>query len=407
MYKPVKIYALVQLILFLLASNLEGQTISSPYSAFGLGYIENRATGSSIAMGGTGIGFLSDRSINIMNPASYSGIDSLVSIFELGLFGKYTSFKSREEKQSAVNANLKYITMGFRINPWLATSFGFAPYSSIGYDINTVADVEGSNLHYDKKFTGEGGVNQVYLGASVRLVRNLSVGVNAAYLFGNVTKTESSVSYNYALENITYVSNLNFDYGLNYGFAAKKLNFNIGLIYGASKSLKTNTVSTITTGTLSQTVKGTIRKFSIPQHYGAGIAVSKDYFKAGFDYERSMWNEVSFDNPLLQTRNSNRFSAGVEFPSQGIRKGTGGMIFYRFGCEYRDSYLVIENTPVNYASISFGTGIPLKGILSVINISAELGQNGTITKGLFRETFCTLHLDLALWDLWFKKRMFE
>ena len=83
------------------------------------------------------------------------------------------------------------------------------------------------------------------------------------------------------------------------------------------------------------------------------------------------------------------------------------MIFYRFGFEYRDSYLVIENTPINYAAFSFGAGIPLRGYLNVINVSAELGQNGTISKGLFRETFAALHLDLSLWSFWFRKRMFE
>ena len=67
-------------------------------------------------MGGTGIAFLSGRSINSMNPASYSGIDSLMSIFELGVFGKYTIYSTRNDDQSLLNANLKYLAMGFRIN---------------------------------------------------------------------------------------------------------------------------------------------------------------------------------------------------------------------------------------------------------------------------------------------------
>lgn len=407
MHKPVKIFALSQILLLMIIADIDGQTISSPYSAFGLGYIEGNALGPSNAMGGTGIAFLSQKSINIMNPASYSGIDSLVSIFEIGLFGKYTSFKTNTEQQSAVNANFRYVAMGFRITPWLATSFGFAPYSSVGYDINTTDEVQGTNFLYDKKFTGEGGANQVYLGGSVKLIKNLSVGVNAAYMFGNITNTEASQIYNYSFENITYLSNFNFTYGLNYRMAVKKINFNLGLIYGGSKDLRTNTVSTIKTGYGTETLKAASYKYGIPSHYGIGIAVTKNFFKAGFDFERSNWKEITFDNPFLRTRNSNRYSAGIEFPSQGLRKGTAGMIFYRFGFEYRDSYLVIENTPINYAAFSFGAGIPLRGYLNVINVSAELGQNGTISKGLFRETFAALHLDLSLWSFWFRKRMFE
>ncbi len=406
MHKQVKIFALSQILALLMIINISGQTISSPYSAFGLGYIENNALGPSIGMGGTGIAFLSQTSINMMNPASYSGLDSLASIFELGLFGKYTSFKTNTEKQSAVNANVRYIAMGFRVSPWLATSFGFAPYSSVGYDISTTSEVEGTNFLYDKRFTGEGGANQVYLGGSAKLLKNLSFGINAAYMFGNITNTEASGAYNYSLENVTYLSNFNFTYGLNYRVAVKKLNFNLGLIYGGSKDLKTNTVSTIQTASARETIKSTTRKYGIPSHIGIGLAVTKDFFRAGLDFERSQWSEVSFNNPLLKTRNSNRISAGLEFPSQGFRRGTSGMIFYRLGFEYRDSYLVIENTPINFAAISFGVGLPLKGALSVVNVSAQLGQHGTTSNGLFRESFASLHLDLALWDYWFRKKVF-
>ena len=175
--------------------SVQAQSTSSPYSVFGLGSLESSSAGPFKAMGGTGIGFLSNRSVNYMNPASYSGLDSLITIFEVGLFGKYTNFSTSTENQSLVNANLKYVLMGFRLTPWLATSFGFSPYSSIGYNINTLSYLEGTNLSYLKTFTGEGGVNQVYLGGSVKLLKNLAVGVNAAYLFGDVTHTESATGY--------------------------------------------------------------------------------------------------------------------------------------------------------------------------------------------------------------------
>jgi len=200
MYKQVKTYILIFLLLILGFRSLSSQTTSSPYSIFGLGYLESNAIGPFKAMGGTGIAFLSDKSVNFMNPASYSGLDSLISVFELGVFGKYTMFSTSRETQSLINANLKYVAMGFRIAPWLATSFGFSPYSSIGYSISVDSPVEGTNQEYLKTFTGNGGINQVYLGASVKIVRNLSLGFNAAYLFGNITHTESSTSYTYFLE---------------------------------------------------------------------------------------------------------------------------------------------------------------------------------------------------------------
>jgi hypothetical protein len=97
----------------------------------------------------------------------------------------------------------------------------------------------------------------------------------------------------------------------------------------------------------------------------------------------------------------------VEFPLQGLNKGTGKMVFYRFGGEYRQSYLVIDDTPIDYRAVTIGAGIPLKGFLSIINVSLELGQNGTSKNGLFKENFVTLHLDMSLKNLWFMKRKYD
>lgn len=386
---------------------VSSQTTSSPYSIFGLGYLEGNSIGPYKAMGGTSIAFLSDKSINIMNPASYNGLDSLLTIFEVGVFGKYTTFSTSRENQSLVNANLKYIAMGFRISPWLATSFGFSPYSSIGYNITTKAPVEGTNLEYTETFTGTGGVNQVFLGGSVKILKNLSLGFNAAYLFGDITRSESSTEFTYYLEDATYVSNFDFNYGLNYQLKVNKWKYNLGLIYGNSKKLKTKNVTTIQTETETETLRSHKYKYSIPQNIGAGFAVSKGFFTAGIDYEWSSWKDVEFTNNYLQTRNSNRYSLGVEFPSQGVNKGTGKMIFYRFGAEYRQSYLVIDNSPIDYRAVTVGAGIPLKGVISIANVALELGQNGTTKGGLFKESFITLHLDLALRALWFEKRKYN
>ncbi len=407
MQRLIKTYALIFIFIVLQVFNGTAQTTSSPYSIFGLGYLEGNSLGPSRAMGGTGIAFLSDRSINLLNPASYSGLDSLISIFELGVFGKYTQFTSSKESQSLFNANLKYVVMGFRVTPWWGTSFGFAPYSSVGYNINTTASIEGTNQKYLKNFTGEGGVNQAYFGNSIKLFKNLAIGVNAAYLFGNITNTESGGSFNYSLQDVTYLSNIDFRYGLNYRFALRKWNYNIGLTYGNSKSLRTNNETTITTTIGSETIKGQTRKYGIPQSFGAGIAFGKEWFKAGVDYERSQWGKINFENPLLRTRNTNRYSFGLEIPSPGLNKGTARMVFYRLGAEYRESYLLIDNTPINYRAITLGAGIPLGGALSVLNFSLELGQNGTITNELFKESFVIFHIDMSLRAPWFMKRKYD
>jgi hypothetical protein len=407
MFRQGKTYILILIFLTIWSGNICSQTTSSPYSIFGVGYLESNSMGPSKGMGGTGIAFLSDIAINPMNPASYSGIDSLVSIFEVGIFGKYTSFATKTDNQSVVNANLKYVVMGFRINPWLATSFGFLPYSSVGYTINAKTPIEGTALSYIETFSGSGGVNQVYLGGSVKIFKNLSVGINAAYLFGNITRSESSDDFGYYLKDITYISNFDVNYGLNYRFNINKWRYNLGFIYGRARDLRTESETTIQTGTGTETVSGQTYGYSIPQNAGAGFSLRKGFFRLGIDYEWSNWQDVEFTNVYFKTRNSNRISVGFELPSMGVRKGTNKMIFFRFGGEYRQSYLLINNYPVDCRLLTFGAGLPLKGSLSTINVSLEVGQVGTTSNGLIQESFVSLHLDMSLRDLWFMKKRFN
>jgi len=406
MDKLLRTYFLTLAIFALLSGVSVAQPTSSPYSIFGLGLIEGKSIGPNIAMGGTGIASLSGRHLNLQNPASFSGIDSLVSIFETGFFGKYTIYSTASKNQSSLDANFKYMALGFRINHWLTTSFGFTPYSSIGYNIKTKADIEGTNQMYDKRFSGEGGANQLFLGSSVRFLKRFSVGANLSYIFGTVSQTESSDDFFYDIKDVTYLSNIHLDYGLHYNFSVKNWDVSLGAIYGASKKLTTENVTTITTNLEIEEIKSERHKFTIPQNYGFGFAIEKEYFRIAADYERSNWKDIRFENLYLHTRNSQRYSLGVEFPSQGLNKGTGKMILYRFGAQYRQSYMVIKNIPIDYYSVSMGAGLPLKGAISTVNLSLELGQNGTTKKGLFRENFINLHIDLSLRDLWFMKRRY-
>jgi hypothetical protein len=407
MHRLVKTSVLLLSLLVLRPGIIFAQSTSSPYSIFGIGFLEGSSVGPSKGMGGTGIAFLSEMSVNPMNPASYSGLDSLLTIFEVGIFGKYSSFSTVHDNQTDANANLKYVLMGFRINPWLATSFGFSPYSSIGYNINATAPIEGTAHEYLETFSGSGGVNQIYIGASANIIKNLSIGVNAAYLFGNITRNESSAAFEYTYKDVTYVSNFDFNYGLNYQINIKKWKYNLGLIYSRSKDLRTKNTTTIKTATGTETLKEYTYKYSIPETFGAGIAVTKGFFKAGIDFERSDWKNIEFSNIYFQTRNSNRYSFGTEFPLPGDRKGTVKMIFLRFGGDYRQSYLVINNIPINCGTLTLGTGLPLKGTLNGINIALELGKIGTTKSGLIREDYIGLHLDMSLRALWFEKRKYN
>jgi hypothetical protein len=408
MRTPINIFSLLILFSIILINNAGAQSTSSIYSIYGLGNIEENSTGTNKGMGGTGIALPSEHSVNFLNPASYDGLDTVVTVFQLGFQGRYTKYSNYSNSQRLFDANFKYITMGLRVSKRLAASFGITTYSTIGYNINLDTQIDGSILTYTKNFTGSGGVNQVYLGGSYRLTKNLVLGVNAVYLFGNVTHTESSTTtrFRYELTSVDYLSNVNVNYGLNYNFAINKWKYNIGLTYNNGKKLITSNVTSIATLISTDTIRSSNNSFRIPRAIGIGLAARKDYFKIAADYEYKAWGSNVFTNSVIQSRNSNRYSLGIEFPSQGLNKGTNRMILYRFGAQYSTSYLVLKHTPINYRSVTVGAGIPLFDHLSVVNMAFEFGMNGSELHGLVRETFYTLHLDLSLQDIWFIKKKY-
>ena len=276
----------------------------------------------------------------------------------------------------------------------------------MGYNISTLADIEGSNGKYQKTFKGDGGINHAYWANAINITKNLALGIETGYLFGNITETETVID-NYSLKELSYLHKFYIDYGLNYTFRADKWNYNIGLIYGAGTKLHSKSEAYLITTTDTINLTYTDKKLIIPRNLGGGIAVSTDHFRAGIDYELKKWSDINSEIPRVKTRNSQRISMGLEFTSGGgMGSNMVNNMIYRIGAEYSNSYLVIGNIPINYRAVSIGTGIPLNGSLSVINLSFEAGQNGSIKNKLIRENIYTLNVDIALSDRWFVKRKY-
>ncbi len=395
--------------ILLLTGNTEAQITSSPYTLFGAGRMEDIGFGVNKALGGTGIAFQSNTSLNNVNPASYSAIDSLSFLFEAGVFGKYTVYNTSGESQQRLDGNLRYLAMGLRFTKWWAGSVGIVPYSSVHYYIQTTEQIAGELNNYIKTFSGEGGINQFYLGNALRPLKNLSAGFNASYIFGSITQKESmNASDNfegYQISKTNYLHNFYLDFGLQYSIWHKNWKYTTGIIYGNSKDLKTTSDYILIFNDDTTELDYKKEYFTIPARFGIGICIEKPgALRVGFDYEKRNWQGIQFANPKLSIRNSERYSFGTEFKISNDYKDTGfKRFYYRLGCNYEKSYLVINKTPVNSRALTLGIGIPMKNELSMINISFESGVNGTTSKGLIRENYYLLHVNLTLHDLWFQK----
>ena len=75
---------------------------NSPYSQYGIGVLSDQSQGFSRGMNGVGLAYRKGNAVNTLNPASYSAVDSLTMIFDVGLSGQITNFKEGNTKVNAV-----------------------------------------------------------------------------------------------------------------------------------------------------------------------------------------------------------------------------------------------------------------------------------------------------------------
>ncbi|MGD8780526.1 MAG: hypothetical protein PVH88_16355 [Ignavibacteria bacterium] len=391
------------------ANSLKAQVYNSIYSMYGLGQLSDNSFGINRSLGGTGIAFQSGRSVNYLNPASYIGIVPNSVILEAGVYGVNNKSKDRKDSQTTKDINFSYFSTSFYFAKWWTFSLGIVPLSSIDYEISSTAEIEGETGTYEKEYTGSGGLSRIYFGSSFKVYKGLLVGLNANFISGPNTLTETVVGNDnfegYELETKRTVSDFYLDYGLQYFIKDNDWLYTVGLIYGGSKTLNTDVdVQFSYSDETIELEEDDDLDLKVPEKFGIGLSVKKgSNFRAGLDYEWNNWSSVDFSNPNLDTKNSSRFSLGVEYsPDQDYRASWWKRLYYRAGGNYKNSYLEIDNTRINSMGLTLGIGIPYDNT-SMINLSVEYGEEGTLSNGLIKNTYWGFYLNVSLHQFWFQR----
>ncbi len=415
---------LVLLLLFVtLGSYSNAQNVTStPYSQFGLGQLQKNNSVISLGLGGIANGLRLDNAINTQNPASYSALQW--TTFEVGAFGSFLKLENSTGSAFRNNAALSYLKIAFPISPKWGASFGLVPVSGMGYESNistTFLDTPVTQI-----FKGEGGLNQFYLGTAYNVTKNLSIGVNASYLFGTLDRTkanefpDSTGFLNIKQTNSTYIGSLFFNYGIQY-----KLNLLndkylvIGLNGNPSTNLSStrNTISTRyyyqnelerTIDTTQNTVdqKGTV---VYPMINSLGFSYGKtNHWMFGSDVTLGNWSTLSIFDTKQNLSNTFDFNLGGSITPDYMAVGNYFKnIEYRFGFNYNKSYVNIAGEDINQMSLSLGFGLPLPKTASRINLAFEIGQRGTTNSGLIKEQFMGVHAGFNFCDKWFIQRKYD
>jgi hypothetical protein len=414
-----KIIFRIQILSLLLFNGmvLHAQTNTSyPYSMYGIGDIKPTGFAQNRAFGGAGIALSSNSTLNNVNPASYNSIDSLSFILETGMDMRRSKYASQTQKQTNTNMNFGYLAIGFRLTPWWANSFGAAPYSGVGNEVNTTRVTQGSLDNYYVSNQGSGGVNQFYWGNSFKPFKRFFIGVNMSYLLGNIKQTQSLTSNYFNGSLVTQdqqtIRKICFNYGVQYSFnIMPKLTTTIGGIFGNKNTVQLNTQTTILDNSNDTLENTTVNQGSItlPQYYGVGISFKlADKLMFTSDYKFYQWSQTKSIRPEVQFVNSTNYCAGIELlPSTSFRSSYIAKIKYRLGGYYNNTYLKIQGQQIRDAGLSAGLSAPLFNRLTV-NLSYNIGRRGAVKKsGLITENYQSFLFDITLFDFWFIKPKFN
>ena len=403
----------------------------SPYSQYGLGDLSTQSVGFNKGMNGVGLGMRKGNEVNPLNPASYSAIDSLTMIFDGGLSGQITNYEEQGKKVNAKSGGFDYFTTLFRVYKHLGVSVGVMPYSNIGYSYthtNTIgASTDGAMTKATQSYEGDGGFSQFFLGAGWQMTKNLSIGVNVSYFWGEYFKSiEMSTNESSAnVETRTYetsVSSYKLDFGAQWQqpLANKDL-LTIGATVGLGHKLGADAELTIlNTNSASSTLGSTLLRVnnahSIPLTIGVGASLLHNRkLMLAADYTMQKWDSEEypvFDNTKgtysLQGgyfKNRHKVAAGVDWLPKPLSRKFYQLIHYRMGVSYATPYYKIgtQDGPGELA-VSAGFGIPIFNSWnnrSTLNISAQWVH--TTGCDLIKENMFRVNIGLTFNERWFAK----
>ncbi len=403
---------------------------NSPYSQYGFGEQTDQATGFNKGMNGLGLGYRKGDQVNVLNPASYSAMDSLTFIFDAGASGQLTNFEENEKRINAKNANFEYVVAGFRAFKHLGVSFGIMPFSNVGYaysNTQKVGDVNATT--YTNTYTGTGGIHQVFLGFGWEIFKGFSLGVNGSYLWGDYERSLVN-SYSDAYTNTLskyYTASIS-DYKVDFGAQiaiplSKKSDLTFGFTYGLGhkmnadpecKVISTNS-QTLVADTASYVAKD---GFELPTVMSGGFMLNLNgRLRVGADYQLQKWAKVGYPvysmnggKPTYQVTKDNfkdrhRITVGGDYCKDQSSRRFFDRIHFRAGASYATPYLKINGQDgPKEISVSAGFGIPIINYWnnrSMLNISAQwvrMDASNYLKENTFR-----INIGLTFNEDWFMK----
>lgn len=411
----------------------------SPYSKFGIGVLANPGTAYTRSMGGVGVATRDNRYLNVMNPAAVTARDTLAFMADFSLAQNNSYYQQGDVKSVNNTFNIRSLSMSFPI--WKSSAFmiGFAPFSSVAYEVTskeTDPAVIGHTGNITDAFVGTGSMYQLYVGAGATFWKRLSVGAQFTYYFGNLEKssTRNFSSSNY--RSIYYGTQMtlhgfNGKLGLQYEQPIGNKNKLIaGLTYrmptklrgpdkdarnphGKIEIMQTAIQSDIVDTLLSSYVS--LGNVNIAQEFGFGLSYHHgDKWSAEVNYTFADWQNSQMDKVTgfkldgFTANRSQSINAGFEIvPNRSDIRYYIRRCSYRVGGYYNVEYYKYNGNAITSYGVTLGMSLPVFRWYNALTVGVDFGQRGSLKNNMMRERYIGFNVSLNVFDIWFRKPMYE
>lgn len=367
-------------------------TTNLPTSMYGVGELTASDGGRYAGMGNVGIALNRTGFLNTLNPAAITRMDTICFTFDVGASASYARYSFLSEHNSNFTGNPNRLSMGFRILPRWYALVGAAPYSSVGYVIQTEEEIEGMpNQRINSLFEGAGGLYRCYVTNAFALTHSLSVGINLGMILGTVTQSETQESAVVEYESTKRA--FYADLGLHYEFlSAGQRRWAVGAVFAPSLPISHDNELTYSNSSTSSGVDESYhsRRQYLPMHLGAGFSLTTERWVLTADYNYLDWSRNSSSYTSMKYENQHKLNLGGSYITHPrLPRSTELM----GGVGLGNSYINLKGGKMRYLEASIGASFPIR--YSYLSLGATWRKQLNSRSHLMQESRFSLNLNLT------------
>ena len=401
---------------------------NSPYSALGIGELYGQGNVTNMGMGDVGVSNASSFYLNLQNPALLAR-RTRFTVFEVGLIGQSKNISQNIsnvlKSQSNFAGNLGYLALSFPANSRWNVSLSLKPYTYVNYNIQKFESVPGSPYYAQYNYTGRGGLNKVTFANGVRVTKNIYAGVEASFLFGNITNSSDAraiVSTTDLL--VTHLNRTNYsDVVFKLGAAwrpklSETWTLNLGATYDPQMRINATQTDIYQQTTLAGqaiTAPDTLRlnsnaQATLPQQMHFGVSLEKgNTLTVGVDVGFQKWSQYrTTENKPGSLADGMTVATGLEYTPKPTSSRYRDLITYRAGFQYNRLPYLNNGTQLTDINCRLGLSITLGDyFVNHVTLSLVGGQRGVLSGTQIKEQYVRIGLGFSLNDWWFRKQVVD